>query len=221
MCDPLSITALALSAGGAAAQSVAASKAASARNDALAAERIRQNAFDQQAAAVNTQAQDRYQGFGDQQEERTAQLGDYFAGQAAPEQTAAPASMPVSTSNITVREEGKQRDAARDYTDNQARALGDLRAFGDLFGTIGRGQARDAGTLGQIANFKQGQASILPLTLDAAASAGSGYDTFGRILSGLGSVAGMAGASGVNPFAPMRGAVTAAQSNPARLGTLY
>lgn len=197
MCTALAIAGLALSVGGTAMNSMAASKAARARDDALAAERIRQQGYDQEAAALNTRSQNRYQNFSGQQDQKAQDLGDYF-GNAQVAEPAAAATMPTSQSAITVAEEGKQRAAATDYTMKQGDALGNLRAFGDLLGQIGRFQARDAGSIGQIGGFKRGSSNVLPLELDQASRAGDGMKTFADILQGAGSVAGSAGASGMS-----------------------
>lgn len=179
MCTPMAVVGLALSAGSTALNSIAAGKAKRARDDALAAERIRQSGFDQEAQALNVQSQDRYVGFDDKQEDRAAELGDFFKGQkieAQDDNAAATAQsiMPQSGSDITVREEGARRADATAFADRQGEALGNLRAFGDLFGTIGRDQARDASLIGQIGGFKRGSSGVLPLELDAASEAGGG-----------------------------------------------
>jgi hypothetical protein len=188
MCTPLAIAGVALSAGSAVANAAAASKAASARNDALAAERIRQQGYDRETDALNLQSQDRYKDFEGQQDEKAATLGDYFAGQQTTEPTPA-AALPTSQSTVTVQEEGKQRGIARDFTDKAGQALGDLRAFGDLLGGIGRLQARDASQIGQIGGFKRGSSNVLPIELDAASQQGGGLRTLGDILGGVGSAA--------------------------------
>lgn len=203
MCDPLTIAGIALTAGSTVANSIAQGQVARARNDALAAERIRQAGYDRETDALNTQSQDRYQDFSGQQDQRGQELGDYFSGQsiesadanaaAAQEQSVAPTS-----SNITMREEAKQRGNAKAFTDEQGRRLGDLRSFGDLLGGIGREQARDASLIGQIGGFKRGSSAVLPYELEAANSAGGGAKMFGDILGlggGLLSGAGLSGGS--------------------------
>lgn len=199
MCDPLTIAGVALTAGSYAANAAAASKVNRARNDALAAERIRQNGLDQEADALNVQSQDRYKDFEGQQEQKAETLGDYFSGQSIAEPTTAEA-LPTSSSNVTVREEAKQRGQARDFTNKTGAALGNLRAFGDLLGGIGREQARDASLIGQIGSFKSGSSNVLPLELDAASQKGAGLRMFGDVLGGLGKVGVQAGLSRPAPF---------------------
>ena len=222
MCDPITIAGLALTAGSTVANSIGQSQVAAARNDALEAERIRQRALDQEAQALNTQSQDRYKDFSGQQDQKAQELGDYFAGQqiegqAAAGEQAAAAALPTSASNITVREEAKQRSAASQFTDQQGRALGELRAFGDLLGGIGRDQARDASLIGQIGGFKQGSSAVLPYELDAAASAGKGAQTLGDILGLAGMAATGYGVSrGAGGPTKLPGA-----TDPSPVGSLY
>lgn len=215
MCDPLTIAGLALTAGATVANTVANNQVQAARNDALAAERIRQDALNREAEAINATSQDRYDDFEGQQAQEAVKLGDYFAGQTTEEPTTAEA-LPTSTSNITVQEEAKQRGKARQFTDASGQALGELRSFGDLLGGIGRLQARDANLVGQIGSFKQGSSGIVPYELEQAGQAGDGMKLFGDLLGGAGSVATTAGLSGGNLFG--FGAPTAAAANVATVG---
>lgn len=194
MCTPLAIAGIALTVGSTVMNTIAANKAQKARDAAMAAERIRQRGLDQEAQALNVQSQDRYQDFEGQQEERSSELGQMFADQkieAADQNAQATQEMilPQSGSDITVREEAKQRSLADAFTDQQGFALGNLRSFGDLIGEIGRGQARDASLIGQIGGFKRGSSNVLPIELDAASRAGDKYKLFGDILGLGGSLA--------------------------------
>lgn len=162
-------------------------------------ERMRQNRLDQEAAALNTQSQDRYKDFEGQQDEKAASLSAFFTGQSTSEPNAA-AALPTSGSNITVQEEGKQRGQARDFTNKTGAALGNLRAFGDVVGGIGRDQARDANLIGQIGGFKAGSSGVLPFELEAAQEKGAGLRLFGDILNGMGKVATAGGLSGKGIF---------------------
>jgi hypothetical protein len=193
MCDPITLAGIALTVGSTVANTVAQNKVQAARDNAMAAERIRQNGLDKEAQALSTQSQDRYQNFGDQQDQRSSELGQYFTDQkieAGDANAAATreSTIPQSGSNITVAEEAKQRGQASEFTDNQGQALGNLRSFGDLVGEIGRGQARDASQIGQIGGFKRGSSAVLPYELEAANGAGNGAKLFGDILGLAGSV---------------------------------
>lgn len=175
-----------------------------ARDDALAAERIRQRGYDRETSALNAQSRDRYNDFGGQQDQRSQELGDYFADQkieqgSANSQAAADMAnsmLPQSSSNITVAEEAKKRGEATSYAEQQGQALGNLRSFGDLMGEIGRAQARDNSLIGQINGFKQGSSNVLPTELDAASHAGDSWKTLGDYLGLAGQLGVSAGVSG-------------------------
>ncbi|MGF7008101.1 hypothetical protein [Aminobacter sp. BE322] len=199
MCDPLTIAGVALTGLSTGINYAAQAKVQRARDDAMAAERIRQNQLDQEAQALNVQSQDRYQDFQGQQDERSGQLGQFFTGQEVAEPTAAEA-LPASGSNITVREEAKQRGQAREFTDKTGTALGELRSFGDLLGEIGRAQAQDASLVGQIGGFKRGSSNVLPLELDEANRKGDSLKLFGDLAGGFGGLALNAGLSGGGMF---------------------
>lgn len=218
MCEPLSIAAMALTAASVVSNQIGASKVAKARDETLAAERQRQTALDAEAAALNAQSQDRYQGFGQQQDERAKQLGDYFAQPAAQPNAPIGQSIP-QVSGLAAAEEGKQRGRAASYTGQQGEALGSLRAFGDLVGGIGREQSRDAGLIGQVGGFKRGSAGVLPLELDAANQKGNKAKLIGDILGLAGSVTGAAALQGGGGMKTLLGDYnTIAGANTARPG---
>jgi len=204
MCDPLTIAGLVMTGGSLVTNTIAQSRVAKARDQALAAERIRQQGYDQEAAALNTQSQDRFGDFGNEQQARATKLGDYFAAQkieqgdenaqAVVEQNTAPTS-----SNLTIREEAKQRGAATDFANKQGAALGNLRAFGDLLGEKSMQNARDFGAIGQIGGFKRGSSGIVPLELEEANKAGNGLKLFADILGLGGGLATSAGLGAGHP----------------------
>lgn len=201
MCDPLTIAGIALTAGSTVMNSIAQSKVAKARDDALGAERIRQGALDKEAQALNVGSQNRYQSVEKQRTSKAKEIGDYFADQsieadrAAQEQAA-----PASSSNITVQEENKQRAAADAFTDKTGAALGEMRSFGDLLGGISREQARDATQVGVLGGFKRGSSSVVPYELDEASHAGDSMKMFGDILNMGGSLAMSGGLGGGSLF---------------------
>lgn len=206
MCDPVTIAGIALSAGGVAANTIAQGQIRDKREDAMAAERIRQAGFREQQAALNTQSQNRYGDFEGQQAEKSKQLGDYFGEQGTSTPTTEEA--PASDSNIVNAEISKQRGKASAYGKQQNEALGSLRSFGDIMGENSRLQARDAGQIGLIGGLAKGSAGVLPLELDAANSAGNDMKMFGDILGGLGGIglnAGLGGGTLVDPSAKAKG----------------
>jgi len=201
MCDPLTIGGIVLTGASAAASNAAQSQVSRARDDAMAAERIRQGELDREAAAHNVVAQDQYQDFSGKQGDRAKTLADFFTAQeAAPIDKSGPAALPASGSNITVQAEDKARGEAKAFTDKTGTALGKLRSFGDLMGELGRGTAREAGYIGQIGGFKKGSSAVLPYELEAANSKGGGMKMLGDILGGLGKIGIGAGLSGSSLF---------------------
>lgn len=200
MCDPLVIAGLALTAGSVVVNSIAAGEDARARDSVLAAERIRQRGFDQQAAALNQQSQDRYVNFTPQMQDKSQQLGDYLSSRVGPDPNASvPSALPSSASGVVNQERDRQMHKAQQYVDQQAGAAGKLRSFGDLLGEISTLQGRDAGLIGAIGGFKRGSSNIVPLELNEAAKAGDNWRFLADILGGVGSVAtgyGINGGSG-------------------------
>lgn len=220
MCTPLAIGGLVLTGASIAANQVAQSNVSSARNDALEAERVRQAGFDKQAQAVNTGAQDRYKDFGAQQDTKAQSLASFYKDQTANTAAATPQAAPPSSSNITIQEQAKQQGKSADYSNQQADALGNLQAFGNLFGDIGRSQARDATTLGQIGDFKKGSSGVLPYELEAANGAGGTMGFLGDVLGGLGQAgvsAGLAGSFGGAGAKPLISGLPAASKVGAQL----
>lgn len=223
MCDPVTIAGIALTGLSTGLNAAAQGQVQKARTESMAAERIRQNALDHQADAINANSQKTYENFGTDQEAKTQKLSEYFTGQ-----TAAPPSeetaLPTSSSNIVVNEQNKQNSAVKAFTDQQGRALGNLRAFGDLLGDNSRLQARDANLIGQIGSFKNGSQGVLPYELEAANQAGNGLKLFADLAGGAGSIAtgiGLSGpaAIGVNSIGSAGAGLGAGASGVAKFGS--
>lgn len=180
-----------MTAGSTVANSMAQNKVAKARSQVMSAERERQQKLDVEAQALNTTSQNRYQGFGEGMDKRGAELGDYFATPIpATDATGAPTEiMPQSDSVVTQQEIGRQKETAGKYVGQQAKALGNLRSFGDYLGGVSREQARDAGLIGQIGGFKKGSADVTPFELDVAGHKGDSLKQFGDFLNFAGSMA--------------------------------
>lgn len=215
MCDPITIAGIALTGASTVANTIAQGKVNSARNDALAAERIRQNSLDQEAEALNVQSRDRYNDFEGQQGDKASELGQYFTDQKIENSDANTAAVqeqvaPQSGSALTIREEGKQRGKADAYATQQGQALGNLRSFGDLLGGISREQAQDASMIGQIGGFKRGSSSITPLELEAANEKGAGLKIFGDVLGLGGSLLTSKGLGGQQTYSTTLGEVVGA-----------
>lgn len=161
-------------------------KAQSARDSALAAERIRQRKFDQESMAANRQSQDRYGDFEEDQGNRGRDLRDLFTQtEEAPPAIRTPA-LPQSD-NVTVASRAADSSAeAKDFTDKRAEGLSDFRSFADMFGSVGREQAQDASLIDMIGGFKRGSQSVLPLELEEAAQKGGNLRLLADLF-GLGS----------------------------------
>lgn len=234
MCDPLTIAGVALSAGSMIANQSAQSSVMKARNSAMQAERQRQQTLQKEATALNETSRGRYDNFQGQQQQQGGELASYFNDQNEGLPTGDPNAtgslIPTSSSNIVVREQEKQNAKAKNFSEQQGDALGNLRAFGDVLGGIGRGQARDASQIGTVGGFMRGSSNVLPLELEAANSKGGGARMLGDILGGLGSLGMSAGLSGAGPSfsgvksslfgKPMVGPLLPGQSRP-NIGGLF
>jgi hypothetical protein len=196
MCDPVTIAGIALSAASVVTSQVAAGEQTRARDSVLAAERIRQNQFDQQAQALNQHSQDSYVNFVPQQEAKAASLGDTLAQRVNDPNSGAAGVLPSSTSSVVNQETAKQEGNAQGYVDQQTGATAKLRSFGDLLGEKSLLQGRDASQVAQIGGFKQGSAGVVPLELDNASHAGDNWNLLADILGGGGQVATSAGING-------------------------
>jgi hypothetical protein len=185
MCDPLTIAGIALTAGSTVANTMAQNKVAKARSQVMQAERERQARLDTEAQALNTTSQDRYKDFGPDMEKRGAELGDLYATPIpAADAAGVPTELaPTSDSVVTQESQKQQQGQSAKYVGQQAKALGNLRSFGDYLGGVSRLQARDAGTIGQIAGYKKGSADVVPFELDSASHKGDKLKMFGDILN--------------------------------------
>jgi hypothetical protein len=66
------------------------------------------------------------------------------------------AALPKAGSDLVQREIDNKAGLASAYGADQADKLAQLRSFGDVIGTTGRGVAEDASKVGQIGSFKKG-----------------------------------------------------------------
>lgn len=231
MCTPVLLAGAALAVGSAVANSIATSQQTRARNDVLAAERIRQQGFDQQTQALNNASRDQFVDFVPQQQQRASDLGDILATKVGTDpNTQTGTVLPSSSSDVVNQEAAKQEGRAQDYVDQQGTALAQMRSFGDLLGDLSTKQARNAAEVNQIGGFKRGSMGLQPLELDNASHAGDTTRLIADLLGGAGSIAtsfgvGAPGGSWLtnNLFAPSAATVAskvaggAASLNPAKL----
>lgn len=191
MCDPITLTAVALQAGSSIANGMAERDAAKARSSALAAERTRQGGLEARQRALSDQSQQEMEGFTGDQQERTAGLEQYFQEPVASDANAEAGMVaPGGTSSITVREMNKQSGAATDRTNQSAADLARMRSFGDLMGDRMRGIQRNSGAIDQLTGFRGGSTDALAFELDAASQKGAGKRMIGDLLGGAGSIMG-------------------------------
>jgi hypothetical protein len=192
MCDPITLLAVAATAASTGANYISNQQVQSARSDAYAAERIRQQSLDREAQAINDQSRDRYNEFENEQGQRSGDLADYY--NTVQNQVVNPAGAPAETAtnanagSVVAQEFGKQAAATNAFNQSQAEAQGRVSSFADLFGDKMRLQGRDAASIGQIGKFKQGWASIFPMAMEAANEKGQGWKLAGDVLGGLGSI---------------------------------
>ena len=175
--------------GSIAANTMAANRQARAQADTMAAERRRQRGFDREADAANLRARSQYEDFEPQREERSSNLAEMFSG-IRDEEPMAPIAPPAPTSdNVVASRNERSQQQARDFTDQRADALGNLRGFGDLMGDMQRGQGREAQQIDMIRGLRRGSQGVLPMEMQAAEQKGGGLRLLGDILGGLGSMA--------------------------------
>jgi hypothetical protein len=167
-----------------------------ARTGVINAERGRQQGFDTEAKGFTDKSLGRYANFDQQMADDKGRLHTLFTtpvnGVNTPTYNAA--ALPAATGAVQ-REIDAKKSLASAYGADQADKLAELRSFGDVMGTAGRGVAEDTGRVGQIGSFKKGSEAVTPLELDNANRAGNTYKFFGDMLGGLGKVGLTAGLS--------------------------
>jgi hypothetical protein len=215
--DPLTLALIGagLTGGSALLNSSALSSVNDARNGVISAERARQLGLDAEAHGVANQSLGRYSNFDAQQADDTARLATLFKTPVTTPNTAnTTVPLPAASTDQVQREINNKTGIADAYVNHQADTLAKLRSFGDLMGTLGRGQAQDTQQVGQIGNFKKGSTAVEQLELDNANRAGNTQRLWGDITGGLGKVAltaGLGGAFGaVAPGVDTTGAIMGA-----------
>lgn len=149
-------------------------------------------AFQGAANATNARARDRYADFGGKMATKGKSLGDYFISQSNPAGGGSTSAVPMAQasaapgSKIMANEQAKQTGAARAYNDQQGRALGDFRAFGETMGDAERGVARDAGDLAMLLDQWRGANKLVPMQLADSQRAGSGMGLAADLMRGGG-----------------------------------
>lgn len=179
-----------------AANTIGAKKQDSALASTMAAERLRQKQFDDESFALNEAGRARVEAAPEQIETRGDDLAAMFGGTSQEAPAEPIITTPASSSNVVMSREGAAMDKSKAFTDARAGNLGELRAFGDVFGDVSRMQGRDAGQLGLIGSMRRGSQGVLPMELEGAQGAGSKWRLLGDILSAGSMFAGPGGMLG-------------------------
>lgn len=193
MCDPFTLMSIAAMAAGTGANAIGQSQVNNAREDAVAAERIRQQRLDQEAQVLNDKSRDRYNNVQVDQAAKASELSSMYdqVQQSVVSPGAAPVAAPAAGaggSSVVAREAEKQAGLTNAFNTQQALAQGKVSSFGEMLGDKLRLQGRDAAQVGQIGKFKQAWAGLLPLALEDANQQGAGMRMFGDLLRGVGSL---------------------------------
>lgn len=166
---------------------IAANQQASAIASAMAAENARQREFTEEQFGLWEGMGDRVTDYDARAGERRTSLEDYFTadteGAAAAASAPAQTALPTSSSSLVQSREASERAEARNYTDQQGRALANMRSFGDTFDTLGNLFERDMGRFGVVQSLRRASQAVLPAELQAAQSRGQGLRTLGDLFS--------------------------------------
>jgi hypothetical protein len=203
MCDPVTLTGLALTAGSTLMSQRASGQVANARNSASAAEAARQQDlqrqsianFDNTSAGFTRQAQD------ERLADVTADRGTSLAANIMPATSASAIALPGSAPKVVSDNLGKQLSNAIGEGKSYAQRLGSLGAFNEAQFGNNQALARGAQDTSRLANFSSGSSGILPLELNAANQAGAKTGMFADLLGAAGGVANMGSSVGFNPWA--------------------
>lgn len=170
-------------AGSIAANTIAANQRGRAQADAMSAERLRQRRFDEESYALNNMARDRFEGFGEQQGERSSTLADLYRSVLDQPESRPVAALPASSSNIVNDAAARSAASARGDAEDMADRRAAFNSFGDLFGGIQREQGTDSRMLNMVNSFRRGSQNVLPLELQAALEKGQGWNMLGDLLN--------------------------------------
>ncbi len=169
--------------GSATVNTIAANRRQGAIADAMAAERTRQAALDEESYALNKRAQGAYEDTGAQKEKRGHNLASMYKDALEKPPTRPIAAAPPSSSSVVTAYDKSEAGRSKSEASDSADRLGNFRSFGDLWGTLTRSNARDAGQTGLVSSFKRGSQGVLPLELSSAQQQGQGLMMLGDILS--------------------------------------
>lgn len=196
MCDPISIASGALLVGSSLAGMAQQGSVDSARDDAIRAENERQKKLRSEAASALGKSEGDFADLPENQDKAGDDLASILNANTLQSQPNANL-IPSASDPAVVREIQGQTKKATDYTQQQGKARGQLRAFGDTLGEANRNLAGNAAWINTLGGFQQGSANVLNTELAAANQAGSGWGTLGDLLGAGGSIGLSAGLSGM------------------------
>lgn len=197
MCDAVTASIVATIAG-AGAQAAGQAKARKAMEGAQIAERVRQKGYNDQSQAAfseslgNADPQAQANAQGKAEGERKAAYDTATAEARAPLEATGKNLAGNQDANRVMSSESAARSAqALGYAGQQGAAKAALQGFGDT--QLGNAiyNARQMQKQGQIGNFMQGSAAVLPYEVDAASHKGDSLKSLGDILSMAGAIGGM------------------------------
>lgn len=195
MCDPVSIASGALLVGSTLAGMAQQGEVDSARNDAIRAENERQKKLRAEAAAALGNSEKDFDQFPENQDKAGDDLASILNANTLQSQPNANL-LPSASDPTVVREIQGQTKKAGDYTQQQGKARGKLRAFGDTMAEANRNLAGNASWVNTLGGFQNNSAGVLNSELAAANQAGAGWGTLGDLLGAGGSIGLSAGLSG-------------------------
>lgn len=199
MCDPVTLTAVALTAAGSAAQASGQAQARGAQQKAVGAEATRQKAISQKSFGS---AADTLQGVSRPEQDRLQQNAEAQRGAAytapiggpSPTGGASPYVSPLAPSNPAIAAEfGRAGGNQQSKSISEALAKAKLDSYGDTNLFTGIRTGRNAQDIGFNSAEARGSEAVLPSELEAAKRHGAGMRALGDALTLAGSVTGLAG----------------------------
>jgi hypothetical protein len=185
------------SVGSAALNGAAQGQVNAARGAAQRAENERQDRWEEQIRKLREQSLGRFANVPSDMAGRAQTVADFYkaSGGSLPSSGVTAGVIP-QTNGLVAREGTNQMNKVAAFNDQQGKALGNLRSFGDVMAGANRGVAIDNGLISGIDSMRRGSSTVLPLELQNANNAGNGLKTFADILGGLGKVGMSAGLAG-------------------------
>lgn len=202
MCDPVTASIVATVAGSAA-QAAGQAKARRAMEGAQQAELTRQKGFQDQSNAAFSESLSH----ADPQAQEGAKAKAEGERKAAYESANAQARAPIeatgrnlagdqTANKVLSSEQGARSAQAQGYAGQQGNAKAALRGFNDIQLGNALYNSRQMQNQGQIGNFMQGSAAVLPYEVQAASHKGDSLKSIGDLLSAAGAIGGIGAGAG-------------------------